>query len=59
VTGTELREWRERVGLTQAHLAARLGVSENTVARWERGELRIQHPAMVALALRWLEQERT
>lgn len=58
MTGAELRQWRERVGLTQAHLALRLGVTPNTVARWERGEMRIQHPGMVALAMHRIEQER-
>lgn len=29
---------RERHGLTQAQLAAQLGVSQRTVSRWERGE---------------------
>ena len=32
---------RRALGRTQAVLAERLGVSANTLARWERGELRI------------------
>jgi DNA-binding transcriptional regulator YiaG len=40
----EIRATRERLGLTQTEAAQRLGVSENTWARWERGELGI-HPA--------------
>jgi len=39
--GTDLRRRRETLGLTQLSLARRLGVAPNTVARWERGELRI------------------
>jgi len=35
----ELREARTAESLTQAALADALGVSSNTVARWERGEL--------------------
>jgi len=36
-----LRAW---LGLTQAQMASALGVTVNTWARWERGELAI-HPA--------------
>src|SRR5438445_4550932 len=35
---SELRRLRERAGLTQAALAAKLGVVPNSVARWERNE---------------------
>lgn len=41
VTGDELRGIRERLGLTQAGLADRLGVTVTTVARWERDERKI------------------
>ncbi len=34
-----LKSFRQRLGLTQATVAQRLGVAPNTVARWERGEL--------------------
>lgn len=30
-------EFRERAGLTQIELANRLGVTENTIANWEKG----------------------
>ena len=33
-----IRTLREQAGLSQARLAALLGVAPNTVARWERGE---------------------
>lgn len=33
-----LRSRREELGLTQAHLASRLGVSQPTIHRWETGE---------------------
>src|SRR5262245_38547731 len=47
----ELRERRRALRLTQAELGERLGVSTNTVARWERGELRVRHPRQVPCTL--------
>jgi len=51
----ELRARRRALGFTQAELADCLGVSANTVARWERGELRIRHPHAIARTLQRLE----
>jgi DNA-binding transcriptional regulator YiaG len=48
MTGSQLRAVRRALGLTQAALAGRLAVSSNTVARWERDEVRIT-PPMVRL----------
>ena len=45
VDGSEIRELRTRLGLTQKALADVIGVSANTVARWERDQLGIS-PAM-------------
>jgi transcriptional regulator with XRE-family HTH domain len=42
--GAMFRRLRKRATLTQRALAGRLGVTENTVARWERGEMRITEP---------------
>jgi DNA-binding transcriptional regulator YiaG len=39
MTPTALRALRRRLRVTQARLAAEIGVAPNTVARWERGEL--------------------
>lgn len=36
-TPAEVRAARQRLGLTQAELAARLGVDVMTISRWERG----------------------
>ena len=44
VDGLALRRLRTRAALTQAALAARLGVAPNTVARWERNERSITEP---------------
>jgi transcriptional regulator with XRE-family HTH domain/uncharacterized protein YuzE len=49
--GAKLRRERERLGLSQLELARKLSVSANTIARWERGELKIEHPGMLRLAL--------
>jgi|HubBroStandDraft_6_1064221.scaffolds.fasta_scaffold3077776_2 DNA-binding transcriptional regulator YiaG len=37
MTPQELQRLRKRAKLTQAALAHRLGVTETSVARWERG----------------------
>lgn len=54
IDGAKLRKERERIGLSQLELARKLSVSPNTVARWERGELKIEHAGMLQLALRSL-----
>ena len=56
MTATTLRETRARLGLSQDGLARALGVSPNTVSRWERGALAIGCPTMLALALEALER---
>ena len=42
--GKTLRAIRKRLGLTQAELAKQIGVTGNTLARWERDELPIREP---------------
>lgn len=54
MTGEQLRTWRRERGLLQRELASMLGVSVNTLARWERGALRIRHPESIQLALQAL-----
>ena len=44
VDGSELQRLRTRAGLTQAALAAKLGIAPNTVTRWERNERTITEP---------------
>lgn len=39
IVGDKLRTARERAGLSAAALGERIGVSGNTIYRWERGEL--------------------
>ena len=51
-TGADLRKVRkEMLGMTQRDLAAELDVPVNTLARWERSALEMQHPRMLRLAL--------
>ena len=37
VTGTTIKELREKNKITQVQLAAKLGVSDKTVSKWETG----------------------
>jgi len=52
ITRKELRDKRIKLGLTQIKFAELLGVTSNTVARWERGELKIGCEKMLILALK-------
>ena len=52
----QIKAIRAALGMTQAELARILGVSWNTVARWERGEM--EPPGnLLDLALRTVEAE--
>jgi transcriptional regulator with XRE-family HTH domain len=57
MTGAKLRERRLALGLTQQVLADRLDVTRNTVARWERSEMKIPG-RLLDLALKTIERER-
>jgi DNA-binding transcriptional regulator YiaG len=56
INGAELKRQREALGLSQAQLGRHLAVAPNTIARWERGELKIEHSGMLLLALKSLSQ---
>jgi putative transcriptional regulator len=45
MTGKEIRALRRKLDWTQVVLAEAIGVTSNTVARWERGEMAISEPA--------------
>jgi DNA-binding transcriptional regulator YiaG len=45
-TGKKIRELRERLGLSRTQLAARLGVTEGAVWKWEADQ---QHPRWTSL----------
>lgn len=51
MTPTDLKTAREALGLSQRALAERLGVSKDTLNRWERGRQGIHFPTILALAL--------
>jgi transcriptional regulator with XRE-family HTH domain len=52
MTGKELRQRREAMGLTQRQLAERLGITSTSVARMERGEQKIM--PVTTLAVKYL-----
>ena len=43
--GKELKAIRTRLKLTQVQFAELVGVTSNTVARWERDEMTMREPA--------------
>jgi transcriptional regulator with XRE-family HTH domain len=51
----ELRRIREGLGWTQTEAAARVSVSANTWARWERGEVQ-PHPLREPVLQRYLRR---
>ena len=56
MNGKELRRIRKRLGWTQAQLAEAIGLSANSVARQERGEIGIREP--VAKLVKILAQQK-
>ena len=56
-TSKELREQMRRHGLKQWEVAAKLGVGENTLIRWLRGEPSEEHARMIGEAIEELAQE--
>jgi len=44
MTGSEIKSIRKELSWTQVQLAEALGVTSNTVARWERNEVAIREP---------------
>lgn len=57
--GKELRKRRDQMKLTQVELAEELGVTSNTVARYERDELAIPEPvARLTVLIQKLKTEK-
>lgn len=54
----ELRDFRKRMGYSQVELAEILGLSKNTISRWEKGTAPIGSPIVLRLAMERLAQIR-
>ena len=59
MTGEVLKEKRKALNLSQAQLAEKLGVKENTIYRWEKGILPIYKTVELALEYLLLKAENT
>ena len=55
MNGKQLKEKRNDLALTQEQLAKELNVTGNTVARWERDEMKI--PPFLHLAIETIERK--
>jgi putative transcriptional regulator len=51
MTGTQIKDLRKVLGYTQAKLAEEVGVTANTIARYEREELKPSPPVLKLLKL--------
>ena len=56
MTGAQIKELRKSLGYTQARLAEEVGLTPNTVARYERDELKPSPPVLKLLRLLELSQ---
>ena len=57
MTGAQIKELRKSLGYTQARLAEEVGLTPNTIARYERDELKPSPPVLKLLRLIELSQE--
>ena len=57
MTGSQIKELRKNLGYTQARLAEEVGLTPNTIARYERDELKPSPPVLKLLRLLELSQE--
>lgn len=58
LNGKEFRFLRHEINMTQKSLAEILKVTELTVARWEKGETKVDGPAQAVIRLLYLEYVR-
>ena len=49
MTGIQIKELRKSLGYTQAKLAEEVGVTSNTIARYERDEFKPSQPVLKLL----------
>jgi DNA-binding XRE family transcriptional regulator len=52
--GEKIREYRKNLAMTQEKFAEELGISRNTIARWERNAIQPESWKLVELALKQL-----
>lgn len=57
MTGSDIRAYRKRLNFTQIQLGEHLGVTGNTIARWEREILKPDNPTMLLWAMKGLLYE--
>ena len=57
MTGAQIKVLRKSLGYTQARLAEEVGLTPNTIARYERDELKPSPPVLKLLRLLELSQE--
>lgn len=55
----KLKETRAALGLTQKEFGELLGISSNTIARYERGEIQPKHPKVLEMAVDFLRIQET
>ena len=58
MNGAEIKEYREKLAMTQEQFAEALGVARNTIARWERDAATPESPKMLGLAMKQLLLQR-
>jgi putative transcriptional regulator len=46
MTGEEIRAMRDRLGMSQSVLARAMGMSKESVSKWERNEIKPSGPAL-------------
>jgi putative transcriptional regulator len=56
MNGAQIKELRKSLGYTQARLAEEVGLTANTIARYERDELKPSPPVLKLLKLLELGQ---
>ena len=57
MTGAQIKELRKSLGYTQARLAEEVGLTPNTIARYERDELKPSPPVLKLLRLLEMSKE--
>lgn len=57
MNGSELKQRRKRLGLTQTDLAKHWNVTQANLSLWENDKIRIQHPEILNDALKYLESK--